>query len=120
MYIYTYIPAMLGFKTTSYNSLFERRGMLYLGVKSELHIPCAKEFKHWEEDLGIRVVPVCSHPKDEWKGQKGYIQDIIKSDGVDVPRNSGALLCGPRGMVDSVKSLLLESGVFEGRILLNL
>ena len=108
---------VLGFKTTSYNSLFERRGVLYLGVKSEKHIPCKDEFKRWE-DSGILVVPICSQATKEWQGRKGYVQDAIKSDMVDVPRNTGAILSGPRGMVKEVKSLLLESGVFEGRILL--
>jgi hypothetical protein len=29
------------------------------------------------------------------------------------------LLCGQRGMTDNVKELMLEAGVFEGRVLLN-
>ena len=55
----------------------------------------------------------------EWKGAVGYIQDKLREDTVKVPKNTGALLCGMRGMTDNVKELLLESGVFEGRVLFN-
>ena len=86
---------LLGFKTTSYNSLFERRGILYLGVKDESYIPCQKSFKSWEE-AGIRVVPVCSKPAMGWTGEVGYVQDVLRKHKVEVPRNTGALLCGHR------------------------
>ena len=32
--------AVLGLKTTSYNSLFERQGTLYIGAKTPDHLPC--------------------------------------------------------------------------------
>ena len=41
------------------------------------------------------------------------------SQGVAIPRNSGALMCGVKGMCESVRSLLTQSGVFEGRVLTN-
>jgi hypothetical protein len=43
----------------------------------------------------------------------------LEEDGVSIPRNSGALLCGVKGMVDSARSLLLKAGVFEGRVMTN-
>ena len=39
--------------------------------------------------------------------------------GVPVPRNTGALLCGMKGMVESVTEILTKAGTFEGRILAN-
>ena len=110
--------SILGMRTTSYNSLFERRGLLYLGARTENHLPCKSDFARWEQ-AGIKIVPVLSQPSPGWKGRTGYVQDALKSDGVPVPRNIGVLLCGQRGMVENVKSLLLDAGVFEGRILLN-
>lgn len=38
---------------------------------------------------------------------------------VPIPRNSGALLCGMKGMAESVTDILSRAGVFEGRILTN-
>ena len=46
-----------------------------------------------------------------------YVALIIQ--GVQIPRNSGALLCGVKGMAESVTSMMVESGVFEGRVLTN-
>ena len=43
----------------------------------------------------------------------------LEEDGVDIPRNSGALLCGMKGMTESVKDILTKAGVFEGRVLFN-
>ena len=87
--------SLLGFQTTSYNSLFERRGLLYLGIKSPKHIPCQKDFKRWE-DAGIKIILVCSKPNEGWMGEIGYIQDVLRKDKVNVPRNTGALLSGHR------------------------
>ncbi len=108
----------LKLKESGYNSLFPRQGVLYLGARTSKHIPFQSRFKSWE-DRGVQVIPVLSQPEDDWTGRKGYIQDALKEDGVEVPRNSGVLLCGQRGMVDDAKELLLSEGVFEGRILLN-
>jgi NAD(P)H-flavin reductase len=54
-----------------------------------------------------------------WTGRTGYVQDALRGDEVTVPRNTGVLLCGQRDMTDNVKQLLLDAGVFEGRILFN-
>lgn len=112
----------LKLKTTSFTSLFSRKGILYLGVRTPKCIPFTSKLEEWKSQ-GIEVIPVISRPDDPdskgWTGRTGYIQDALREDKVQIPRNSGALLCGMRDMTDNVKELLLEAGVFEGRILLN-
>ena len=108
----------LKLKEVGYNSLVERRGVLYIGARSEAHLPFKSKYQEWEEK-GIKVVPVLSKPEKGWAGKDGYIQDALKEDGVEVPRNTGVLLCGQKGMVDDAKELLLSEGCFEGRLLLN-
>lgn len=108
----------LGLNSVSYNSLYPRKAKLYLGVKSSKHIPYQHKFKEWEQK-GVTVITSLSQPEDTWKGSVGYIQDALARDTVATPKNSAALLCGQRGMTDAVKKLLLEVGVFEGRILTN-
>ena len=78
------------------------------------------KFPLWEQG-GVSVVPVISQPDlgGNWMGRTGYVQNALEEDGVPIPRNSAALLCGVNGMVDSVKAMLLDSGVFEGRVLKN-
>jgi len=109
---------ILGLGEAGFTSLFGSKGILYLGVRSAEHIPLKDRLSQWEKS-GIRVVPVLSKPDATFTGRRGYVQDILRQDGIAVPRNTGLLLCGQRGMVDDVKRQCLEAGVFEGRLLLN-
>jgi len=108
----------LGLRETGYTTIFERKAILYIGARTPDHLPFASKYPAWEKQ-GIRIVPVISQPTAKWNGRTGYIQDALREDLVPVPKNTAALLCGVRDMQDNVKELLLESGVFEGRILLN-
>ena len=94
---------------------------LYYGVRTPDDMSYVSKFPEWEE-RGVQVVPVVSQPDrgdTAWQGRTGYVQNALEEDGVPIPRNSGALLCGVNGMCDSVSAMLSESGVFEGRILKN-
>lgn len=97
---------------------------LYYGVRTPDDMPYVSKFPEWEE-MGVQVVPVVSQPDvvcesgAVWGGRTGYVQNALEEDGVAIPRNSGALMCGVKGMCESVKSMLGESGVFEGRVLTN-
>lgn len=79
---------------------------------------CVDKFAEWEA-AGVQVVPVISQPDDTWNGRAGYVQTALEEDGVQIPRNSAALLCGMKGMTENVKELLTKAGVFEGRIMFN-
>ena len=100
------------------NSLYARTATLYVGARTEDHLPFRSKYSDWESK-GVTVVPVISKPADSWRGRTGYVQDSLRADGVKTPRNTGVLLCGHRGMTDNVKEICLEAGVFEGRLLLN-
>ena len=92
---------------------------LYYGERDEKDLCYVEKFAQWEK-AGYQVVPVLSQPDESsWQGRSGYIQNALEEDGIAVPRNSGALLCGMKGMTESVKDLLTKAGVFEGRILFN-
>mmetsp|Transcript_106 Transcript_106/g.101 ORF Transcript_106/g.101 Transcript_106/m.101 type:complete len:305 (+) Transcript_106:99-1013(+) len=98
-----------------------RTARLYYGVTSLEDMPYADKFKEWEVK-GVEVVPVVSRPEEcgqEWMGRTGYVQNALEEDGVPIPRNTGALLCGVKGMTEAVKDLLTRAGVFEGRLLTN-
>jgi NAD(P)H-flavin reductase len=95
-----------------------RSARLYYGVRSPDDLCFVSEFQKWEEG-GFQVVPVLSDPPAAWQGRSGYVQNALEEDGVPIPRNSGALLCGMKGMAESVKDILTKAGVFEGRVLTN-
>ena len=72
---------------------------LYYGVKTPRHLAFEQSFDNWRSK-GIEIIPVLSQPRDNysagWKGKTGYIQDVLKEDGIRVPRNTAALLCGQK------------------------
>jgi ferredoxin-NADP reductase len=91
---------------------------LYYGERTSADLCFVDQFIQWENQ-GIEVVPVLSQPEDDWNGRCGYVQTALSEDGIPIPRNTGALLCGMKGMTESVKDLLLSAGVFDGRVLFN-
>jgi len=98
-----------------------RTARLYYGVRTPAEMPYADRFIKWER-LGYEVVPVISRPEDcknKWIGRTGYVQNALEEDGVAIPRNSGALLCGVKGMAQCVTEDLTKAGMFEGRVLTN-
>lgn len=95
-----------------------RTARLYYGERTPNDLCFTSDYKKWEES-GIQVVPVLSQPPDSWQGRSGYVQNALEEDGVPIPRNCGALLCGQKGMAESVTDTLTKAGVFEGRILTN-
>lgn len=95
-----------------------RTAKVYYGERTEADLCYTDKFAEWTK-AGYEIIPVLSQPGDDWKGRTGYVQNALEEDGIDVPRNSGALLCGMKGMTESVKDLLTKAGVFEGRVLFN-
>jgi len=97
---------------------------LYYGVTTPEDMSYADKFEEWEK-MGVEVVPVVSRPEesnggdDKWGGRTGYVQNALEEDGVPIARNSGALLCGVKGMTEAVGDDLKKAGVFEGRVLFN-
>jgi len=94
---------------------------LYYGARSMESMPYTEEFEKWEE-MGVTVIPCFSQgsaSSDLPSARTGYVQHALEEDGVSMPRNSGALLCGMKGMTEAVKSILTDAGVFPERCLLN-
>jgi len=95
-----------------------RTARLYYGVRSTDDVAYIEKFAKWES-FGVEVVPIVSQPAEGYQGRSGYVQTALEEDGVAIPRNSGALMCGMKGMAEAVKANLVKAGVFEGRILTN-
>lgn len=96
-----------------------RTARLYYGERTADDLCYVDQFQKWESK-GLEVIPVLSDPDTtSWQGRTGYVQNALEEDGIPVPRNSGALLCGMKGMTESVKDMLVKSGMFEGRVMFN-
>lgn len=91
---------------------------LYYGARDAAAIAYADKFQRWKVDFNVDVRP-CYSRATVPGGYGGYVQDAIKAAGVDVPRNTGACVCGPKEMYEAVKALLTDAGVYDARVLSN-
>lgn len=68
-----------------------------------------------EENDNFHYYPALSDPEDEWKGETGFIHQVLErniSDG----ENSEAYLCGPPIMIDFVTEVLNKGNISSDRI----
>ena len=60
----------------------------------------------------LRYVPVLSRPTVDWKGQKGYVQDVFLNEQPDLS-NCVIYACGSEKMIRSSCEILVKSGLPE-------
>ncbi len=64
----------------------------------------------------LRVSITVTHPDAKWQGLTGRI-DPIKLHAIDMPDDTLFYLCGPKGMVEDLSTMLHELGVPMSRII---
>lgn len=58
----------------------------------------------------LKYIPVLSKAADYWKGEKGYVQEIVLKSGIDLT-NAQVYACGSNNMIESAKKKLFENGL---------
>lgn len=53
---------LLGLNKINYNSLYPRKATLYIGARTQHHLPMANKYAEWEEK-GVTIIPVLSQGK---------------------------------------------------------
>jgi NAD(P)H-flavin reductase len=94
-----------------------RSAVLYYGARGPAERLLGEEvFAKWERELELTVKFVYS------KDGNGYVQDVLereKGEVFDVPRNTGVVCAGTKGMMERVKEIAEGCGVLEGRVVSN-
>ncbi|KAK1050991.1 hypothetical protein LTR74_016915 [Friedmanniomyces endolithicus] len=70
--------------------------------KSKADILLHHELNHFEEESHgrLKITHVLSHPSDDWKGLKGYVNaDIIKKNLFAPREGTACFMCGPPAMI---------------------
>ena len=62
----------------------------------------------------LKYIPVLSKETERWKGENGYVQDIILKDSIDLS-NTQVYACGSNDMIESAKKTLVENGLNENQ-----
>ena len=67
----------------------------------------------WEpnlKNLHIKYIPVLSRQVNDWNGEKGYVQDIVLNQQIDL-ENSQVYACGSNHMINSAKELFIKNNL---------
>ena len=64
------------------------------------------------KNLNIKYIPVLSRQDNNWHGEKGYVQDIVLNQQIDL-ENAQVYACGSNDMINSAKKLFLKNNLEE-------
>jgi CDP-4-dehydro-6-deoxyglucose reductase, E3 len=65
---------------------------------------------YFRKNLNIDFIPVLSRPSSDWKGEIGYVQNIVLDKKYDLS-NSVVYACGLDSMIKSAKKILVDNGL---------
>lgn len=102
--------------TSKNKSRYNKLTLIY-GCRHPEEMAYAHEFSDWEKK-GIQIIKIISsseHP--EWLNRRGYVQDHIPK--ITNPKNTAALVCGMKPMVEAVVDKLTKLGLKKELILTN-
>jgi len=64
------------------------------------------------KNLHIKYIPVLSRQVNDWNGEKGYVQDIVLNQQIDL-ENTQVYACGATDMINSAKELFFKNNLKE-------
>jgi CDP-4-dehydro-6-deoxyglucose reductase len=64
------------------------------------------------KNLNIKYIPVLSRQDSDWNGEKGYVQDIVLKQQIDL-ENTQVYACGSNEMIKSAKELFFRNNLKE-------
>jgi CDP-4-dehydro-6-deoxyglucose reductase len=104
------VKAILESMIETPKKLSNKKIWIFLGARNENDI-------FWQpnelnEISNLRYIPVLSRASEEWRGEKGYIQDILIKQNIPF-ENAQVYACGSNNMIESAKKLLIEKGLNE-------
>ena len=107
----------------------KRNLSLFIGVKELSHLAYTEKFSDWKKKFGVTNIVACVSRGEEGmelpanidcEVVSGYCTSALEElDAVVVPRNTGVLLCGMKGMCESVTDYCVKKGVAKERCLTN-
>lgn len=102
------IKAILESISDSPKKLLNKRIWIFSGARNENDI-------FWQPNQlnvipNLKYIPVLSRASKDWKGEKGYVQDVLIKQNIPL-ENAQVYACGSNTMIESAKKLLTEKGL---------
>lgn len=102
------IKAILEGLDLKHPNLRNKKFLVFNGAKYESDL-FWKPFE-LNDSPNLEYIPVLSRETENWKGEKGYIQEAVIKSGIDLNK-SQVYACGSKIMIESAKKLLAENGL---------
>lgn len=67
-----------------------------------------------KSDIKLKYIPVLSRPKEDWEGAKGYVQNILLEQNIDLTR-AQVYACGSNDMIESAREVLIQNSLPENQ-----
>jgi CDP-4-dehydro-6-deoxyglucose reductase, E3 len=104
------IKAMLESVTEQYYNFSKKKFWIFAGVRY-------KQDLLWEPNIvntkiEIKYIPVLSRQVNDWNGEKGYVQDILLKQNINL-KDSQVYACGSNEMIQSAKKVLFKNSLKE-------
>jgi CDP-4-dehydro-6-deoxyglucose reductase len=88
---------------------YENKNMwIFIGARYQKDLFWEPNFKN----LNIKYIPVLSRQDSDWNGEKGYVQDIVLKQQIDL-QNTQVYACGSNDMINSAKELFFKNNLKE-------
>jgi CDP-4-dehydro-6-deoxyglucose reductase, E3 len=90
------------------SEVMDKNIYLFFGGRTEEDLFWKPNFKN----ITVNFIPVLSRSTTDWDGAKGYVQDIVISNQIDLS-DSVLYACGSENMIQDSKELVLKKGLSE-------
>ncbi|KPK06581.1 MAG: hypothetical protein AMJ56_14375 [Anaerolineae bacterium SG8_19] len=86
--------------------------VLFYGAHDEESLTLLEELQALTSRMNLTVVPVLSHPSEDWQGETGYVNvDIMKRHVPKQVKWFKFLICGPEQLMDAMEEVLPAVGI---------
>jgi len=98
----------------------EKFGRVYVlyGARTPEELLMKEKMEDWKKD-GIKIILTIDKPDPKWKGQVGFVTDLVKEIDID-EANAVATMCGPGPMMGALEKVLRPLGISDRRIFVSM
>lgn len=102
------VKAILEQMDENNSDVIDKNIYLFFGGRTEEDLFWKPEFKN----INVHFIPVLSRSSEDWHGEKGYVQNIVISNEIDLA-DSVVYACGSENMIKDSRELLIKNGLSD-------
>lgn len=101
------IKAMLEEIENSTENYSNKNFLLLTGARHEEDLFWTPNIK---KDINFKYIPVLSRPNKDWKGERGYVQNVLLQEKIDLTK-AQVYACGSNDMINAARDLLTQNAL---------